>query len=89
MTFRSRGLFGIQIMLWRVNSVNYISDPEADRTPNLTIKSRLLCQLSYGAMTHAPTFRSTQQLGILARELYLKGRGCQLARQPKIKNMVV
>ena len=24
-------------------------DPEADRTPNLTIKSRLLCQLSYGA----------------------------------------
>ncbi len=29
------------------------SDPGADRTPNLTIKSRLLCQLSYGAISSA------------------------------------
>ncbi len=75
-----------------VNLERSVGDPEADRTPNLTIKSRLLCQLSYGAISIYPV---AEQSGcrILARELYRKGKRCQLSltrwlilhHTPKIK----
>ena len=63
----------------RVELPPHFGDPEADRTPNLTIKSRLLCQLSYGAEQRPLNSRDS---GILPGELYPKGTGCQLSRLP-------